>query len=766
MSMYSLKRIGYIAVVAVSALATAVFGGDYRISGKTTQLPSGEPLAKSAVSVVDSKGDTLEQKLSNPNGEFEFNIETGVAKNDQIPEGFSVADNYPNPFNKSTILAVNSMDGVSVDIYNALGQLVMEKRAGPGERNISFDFSDHAAGTYFAVVGNGVEFDKQKLLYLPNSMQSESGIVSADAGTLYKPSFDDVLKVVASKDGFFPDSVVGVKDGDNLELRLIEHPSVSFDPLEVGEDSLRVGAMIEGYGEAEVYGYLEKDGQSVIGIGPFNWSLPKASEIAVPADTLDSFASGRYTGYLKIVQNGKEFIENHPDTLEVDNYVDVNGRALLPDSTGVGGLEVMVLQDDDIVAESETDSSGRVSFSLDPGVYKFLLRGDDGEFKRYSKEVEISESSELVFNIFRNLMYDNVNIGEGERVAYADNYGENVIDGEPLNLSEQESEDGIFQDGPFIVAGNRAVGSYGVDFRLLGRNGSVDTVRGVVDVDKMVNVLGQCFGASPDTLDKLLGAWVRFGGKEVIADSDGRYQFNFSFGVDDTLFIDADGYSQRSQIIKVSDDTTMKNYSIDDVLPIDFFNYVAVSSAPDGGLKKPSSDFGGELGFYIKGEFPDERYREIITSAIEDTFNTLYKGHYKGFITDDSTSAWASVEFKNRAAYAGAVSFEHDSNDYTTLKGAEIKILKGMHPIVVGATANKEILNIFDIGDIIPQNIDINKIPEEWKYSDYYQGSDYPSDKPLDGRIQDIDENLYRICLFLPQDYRINAEHKTINDYR
>ncbi|MDZ7721741.1 MAG: hypothetical protein U5R06_02665 [candidate division KSB1 bacterium] len=252
----------------------------------------------------------------------------------------------------------------------------------------------------------------------------------------------------------------------------------------------------------------------------------------------------------------------------------------------------------------------------------------------------------------------------------------------------------------------------------------------------------------------------------LVADSAGRYELNFSSGVDDTLFVDADGFWQRNKIVDASSDMNLDNYSIDDVLPIDFFNYVALRRDDMYGLKKPSSEFGGELGFYIKGDFPEERYRNIITSAIEDTFNTLYKGHYKAFITDDSTNAWASVEFKDRAAYAGAVSFVHDPNDYTILKGAKIEFLKGMHPIFVEITTNKEIPNIFDIGDIIPQSIDINKIPKMWKYSDYYQGSDYPTDKPLDGRIQDIDENLYRISLFLPKDYRINTIHKTIRDYQ
>ncbi|MEK7671920.1 MAG: T9SS type A sorting domain-containing protein, partial [Bacteroidota bacterium] len=74
-------------------------------------------------------------------------------KGNQIPDAFTLAGNYPNPFNPSTTIrfVMPQRSEVTLEVFNVLGQLVAIKTLGErqaGEHNIAFDASNLATGLY------------------------------------------------------------------------------------------------------------------------------------------------------------------------------------------------------------------------------------------------------------------------------------------------------------------------------------------------------------------------------------------------------------------------------------------------------------------------------------------------------------------------------------------------------------------------------------------------------------------------------------------
>ncbi len=83
-----------------------------------------------------------------------------------IPTEFALYQNYPNPFNPSTTIRfdLKEQSNVTLDIYNVLGQRVLEENYGKlnsGEYNKSFDMSRFASGVYFyRITAVGVKGDR------------------------------------------------------------------------------------------------------------------------------------------------------------------------------------------------------------------------------------------------------------------------------------------------------------------------------------------------------------------------------------------------------------------------------------------------------------------------------------------------------------------------------------------------------------------------------------------------------------------------------
>ena len=79
---------------------------------------------------------------------------TGVEENKYTPLQFSLSDNYPNPFNPSTVISysIPSASNVELTIYNSLGQTIRVLEKGfknAGNYSINFSATELPSGIYF-----------------------------------------------------------------------------------------------------------------------------------------------------------------------------------------------------------------------------------------------------------------------------------------------------------------------------------------------------------------------------------------------------------------------------------------------------------------------------------------------------------------------------------------------------------------------------------------------------------------------------------------
>lgn len=90
---------------------------------------------------------------SNTDGSFTFLNITGVEKNDLLPAGYSVSENYPNPFNPKTRIEITVPIGshIKLDVFNILGQQVLKeigKFIDAGISYVDLELSGLPNGTY------------------------------------------------------------------------------------------------------------------------------------------------------------------------------------------------------------------------------------------------------------------------------------------------------------------------------------------------------------------------------------------------------------------------------------------------------------------------------------------------------------------------------------------------------------------------------------------------------------------------------------------
>ena len=95
---------------------------------------------------------------------------------DIVPTEFSLANNYPNPFNPTTTISFTlptKLD-VGLNIYNVMGQLVANVSKGrldAGTYNVQWNGRDHngnnlPSGLYFYELDGGKQFRKIKKMTL------------------------------------------------------------------------------------------------------------------------------------------------------------------------------------------------------------------------------------------------------------------------------------------------------------------------------------------------------------------------------------------------------------------------------------------------------------------------------------------------------------------------------------------------------------------------------------------------------------------------
>jgi hypothetical protein len=148
-----------------SALNTQV---EYYIAAQDIALPN------ALSSTVPAGGSGINPPgMTNPPVSFAFIVgnPSGISGNGEIPYEFRLYNNYPNPFNPSTLikyeLAKNSF--VSLKVYDISGKLVSElvnSNQNAGYYEVRFEAGMLSSGVYFYTIEAGKFKDQKKMLFI------------------------------------------------------------------------------------------------------------------------------------------------------------------------------------------------------------------------------------------------------------------------------------------------------------------------------------------------------------------------------------------------------------------------------------------------------------------------------------------------------------------------------------------------------------------------------------------------------------------------
>lgn len=134
------------------------------------------PVMFAPVTFVDNNDTSREfTALTDASGEYRMNISTWVSPPSILPTKCELEQNYPNPFSSSTSISyeLNKESSVSIRIFNVLGQLVREFRAGSlpaGVHGIIWDGTNDlgrkvSPGVYFYQLNMGNQSRVRKMLF-------------------------------------------------------------------------------------------------------------------------------------------------------------------------------------------------------------------------------------------------------------------------------------------------------------------------------------------------------------------------------------------------------------------------------------------------------------------------------------------------------------------------------------------------------------------------------------------------------------------------
>jgi hypothetical protein len=86
-------------------------------------------------------------------------------------EGFSLEQNFPNPFNPSTTISftIENADLISLRLFDILGRevaILLNEYKTPGKHSVVFDASKLSSGTYFYQLSNGKNVNTKKAILI------------------------------------------------------------------------------------------------------------------------------------------------------------------------------------------------------------------------------------------------------------------------------------------------------------------------------------------------------------------------------------------------------------------------------------------------------------------------------------------------------------------------------------------------------------------------------------------------------------------------
>lgn len=95
--------------------------------------------------------------ITQSDGRFYFDLITNIEEASQLPSGYSITNNFPNPFNPKTTISLTlpAQGNVKLEVYNILGQRVMneiERYFSSGTHLVDIELQGMPSGIYIAQI--------------------------------------------------------------------------------------------------------------------------------------------------------------------------------------------------------------------------------------------------------------------------------------------------------------------------------------------------------------------------------------------------------------------------------------------------------------------------------------------------------------------------------------------------------------------------------------------------------------------------------------
>lgn len=222
---------------------------------------------------------------SSSDGTFSFNIITGVEDN-QLPTGYSVSDNFPNPFNPRTRIGITlpARENVKVEIFNLLGQTVadvIEKTFDAGTNFIDIELNGLPNGFYISRISIENKYTvvkKLMLIYGSQHLMTSGGTINTQLNKSDKTTLETILDSLVATSTIIgrktftnlPNFVSITLDLGNLIIErfcpdcpTVLYEGITYHTVLIGtqcwlKENLNVGIMIPGSQNASDNGVIEK----------------------------------------------------------------------------------------------------------------------------------------------------------------------------------------------------------------------------------------------------------------------------------------------------------------------------------------------------------------------------------------------------------------------------------------------------------------------------------------------------------------------------
>jgi len=174
---------------------------------------------------------------SDASGSFIFNSVTEVKEN-ELPAGYSVSDNFPNPFNPKTriFITLPNSGNVKVNIYNILGQKVLndlDRYFNAGTSYIDLELKGLPNGIYIANISIDRKYKVvKKIMLLYGSQHLNTSVVTGQ-----NINSNQQKSLTKTSSSVHIDSLV-VTDSLINKIEYTKLPSYSGVPLNLGSFSV------------------------------------------------------------------------------------------------------------------------------------------------------------------------------------------------------------------------------------------------------------------------------------------------------------------------------------------------------------------------------------------------------------------------------------------------------------------------------------------------------------------------------------------------